>query len=193
MCQVKRHFSVSVSISGSYDCVCASFFSIHIFFLLRLHLYYSHAIYRIKYSSLTFPIRFKACYFYVFTFVVVVVVVVASKAIHKKWPSIDKKNDSREMAQKKMSVRPWREQKIISIIFGALEFAQKAIENGVFYAKTNICSSHAHSRRVKDTYTAYKLKNMYYWWQQMDLIGRNVLYLTTNGSHMLKLYADSVS
>lgn len=101
MCQVKRHFSVSVSISGSYDCVCASFFSIHIFFLLRLHLYYSHAIYRIKYSSLTFPIRFKACYFYVFTFVVVVVVVVASKAIHKKWPSIDKKNDSREMAQKK--------------------------------------------------------------------------------------------
>lgn len=40
------------------------------FFLLfmRTHLYYSHAIYRIKYLSWTFPIQFNACYFDVLTF-----------------------------------------------------------------------------------------------------------------------------
>lgn len=57
-------------------CVCACLrvnalvpFSIFIFFLfVRTHLYYSHAIYRIKYLSWTFPIQFNACYFDVLTF-----------------------------------------------------------------------------------------------------------------------------
>lgn len=43
-------------------------FSIFIFFPKRVHLYYSYAIYRIKYLSCTFPIQFNACYFDVLTF-----------------------------------------------------------------------------------------------------------------------------
>lgn len=58
----KRHvFSFSLSLFIRFDLPQSG-----------LHLCYSYAIYRIKYSSLTFTIRFKACYFYVFTFVVAV-------------------------------------------------------------------------------------------------------------------------
>lgn len=79
----KRHFSFRCTHFFSFFDVCVCMFirsflcvfSLSVICLFSaLHLYYSHAIYRIKYSSLTFPIRFKACYFYVFTFVVVAVV-----------------------------------------------------------------------------------------------------------------------
>lgn len=43
-------------------------FSPPFFSFMRIHLYYLHATYRIKYLSCTFPIQFDACYFDVLTF-----------------------------------------------------------------------------------------------------------------------------
>lgn len=131
------------SISLAFSTFISSFFFSFYFCSLhtdspffRLHLYYSHAIYRIKYSSLTFPIRFKACYFYVFTFVVLLV----DKAIHKKSLHIQ-----------------WQK-KIISIIFGALKFLYKkkkththtAIETAFCSGKeVNIYPSHANCVQIE--------------------------------------------
>lgn len=144
-----------------------------------LHLYYSHAIYRIKYSNLTFTIRFKACYFYVFTFVVVCLTTVKLCNILGRTHTPKKKVCMPTTTRWQQAVR-----KLCVFFFHQLyleccNLYEKAIEIArtvanwlaggsllfrLFFVCLYVCVSLCAKRRIfaRLTQTTYKLKNMYY-------------------------------